>query len=298
MHQSRNPIQPALAPDRGQDRQVQADLTRLLYAHAPPGIAATAVNGLLVAIAMSLVGNVLAIWTWFCSLLLILTARALLVVRYRHDPTARPDHYWTSRYALGAGATGAALGLAVLLLPGGDLTHLVFLGFVISGMVAAAMPSLSAHLSAYRVYALAALVPFGLSMAIVGDQLAYTFVFMVVLFGLFMWINAGRYHATLRQSLELGHANVDLVADLTREKEQIATLNRALEREVEERRSVAQALVLAKDGAESANQAKSQFVANMSHEIPHPHERCPGDAGDARRHGPGHPPAGLCRDRP
>ena len=104
-------------------------------------------------------------------------------------------------------------------------------------------------------------------MAIVGDQLAYTFLFMVVLFGLFLWINARRYHATLRQSLELGHANVDLVGDLTREKEQIATLNRELEREIEERRSVAQALVLAKEGAESANQAKSQFVANMSHEI-------------------------------
>ena len=129
------------------------------------------------------------------------------------------------------------------------------------------MPSLSAHLRAYQAYALAALVPFGLRMAIVGDQLAYTFLFMVVLFGLFLWINARRYHATLQQSLELGHANVDLVGDLTREKEQIATLNRELEREIEERRSVAQALVLAKEGAESANQAKSQFVANMSHEI-------------------------------
>ncbi|HYN76287.1 MAG TPA: response regulator [Lamprocystis sp. (in: g-proteobacteria)] len=267
MYQSRNPIQPWSSPERGPDRQVLADLTRLLYEYAPPGLVITTVNGLLVASAMSLVGNPLAIWIWFGSLLLILAARAMLVARYRRDPAARSDQYWTSRFALGAGATGAALGLSVLLLPGGELAHLVFLGFVISGMVAAAMPSLSAYLRAYQAYALAALVPFGWSMALVGDQLAYTFLFMVVLFGLFMWINALRYHATLRQSLELGYANVDLVADLTREKEQIATLNRELEREIEERRSVAQALVLAKEGAESANQAKSQFVANMSHEI-------------------------------
>ena len=80
----------------------------------------TAVNGLLVASAMSLVGNPLAIWTWFGSLLLILAARALLVVRYRRDPAAQPDQFWTSRFALGAGATGAALGLSVLLLPGGN----------------------------------------------------------------------------------------------------------------------------------------------------------------------------------
>jgi two-component system, sensor histidine kinase and response regulator len=258
---------PSLTREPGPRPQLQADLTRMLYTQASAGLVVTAVNGLLVAAAMSLVSIPLAVWAWCGSLLLILGARALLVARFRRDPGAHPCRYWLRHFALGAAATGLAWGLSALLLPGQVLAYQVFLGFVISGMVAGAMPTLSPYLLAYRAYLLAALVPFGVRMAIVGDQLAYTFLFLVAMFGLFMWINARRYHATLRYSLELGYANLELVGDLTQEKERIADLNRELEREIEERRSVAQALVLAKEGAESANQAKSQFVANMSHEI-------------------------------
>ncbi|WP_295413576.1 response regulator [uncultured Thiodictyon sp.] len=250
-----------------QDRQVQADLTRLLYDQVRPGIVVTLVNAVLVAGAMSLVASPAAVWTWFGSLGLILAARALLVARFHQDRAAVADRVWAQRFTLGAGATGLAWGLSVLLLPVNALSYQVFLGFVISGMVAGAIPTLSHHLLAYRAYLLTALVPFGVRMAVLGDQLAYTFLFLVTLFGLFMWVNAGRYHTTLRRSLELGYANLDLVADLTREKEQIDELNQQLAREVDERRTIQQALVSAKEVAESASLAKSQFVANMSHEI-------------------------------
>jgi len=256
---------PTLGAD--QERQVQADLTRLLFEQAPPGLALTAVNAALVAAAMGFVAEPLAVWTWFASLLLILAARALLLRRFRRDRAAAPDASWTRRFTLGAAATGIAWGLATLLLPGRDLSYQVFLGFVLSGMVAGAIPTLSHHLLAYRVYLLAALLPFGVHLAVLDNQLAYTFLFMLILFGFFMWINAGRYHETLRRSLELGHANLDLVADLTREKHQIAELNDQLALEVEERRCAQQALIHAKEVAESASLAKSQFVANMSHEI-------------------------------
>ena len=269
MPEPHEPVPPSSSPARGQEqaRQIQADLTQMLYVQAPPGLAVTAVNGLLVAAAMSLVSSALAAWAWFGSLVLILAARALLLVRFHRAPHLHPDAFWSSRFALGAAATGLAWGLSVVLLPSDELAYQVFLGFVISGMAAGAIPTLSPHLLAYRAYLLAALIPFGIRMAILGDQLAYTFLIIVTLFGLFMWINARRYHDTLRRSLELGRANLDLVADLTREQERISNLNQELEREVRERRAVAAALVQAKEGAESASQAKSQFVANMSHEI-------------------------------
>jgi signal transduction histidine kinase/CheY-like chemotaxis protein len=256
---------PTLGAD--QERQVQADLTRLLFEQAPPGLVLTAVNAALVTAAMGFVAEPLAVWTWFASLLLILAARALLLRRFRRDRAAAADAAWTRRFTLGAAATGMAWGLATLLLPGRDLSYQVFLGFVLSGMVAGAIPTLSHHLLAYRAYLLTALLPFGVHLAVLDNQLAYTFLFMLILFGFFMWINAGRYHETLRRSLELGHANLDLVADLTREKHQIADLNDQLALEVEERRSAQQALIHAKEVAESASLAKSQFVANMSHEI-------------------------------
>ena len=254
--------------DRGdRDSRILTDLTRLLYDQAPVGLAITAVNALLVATGMSWVASPAAAWSWCVALLAVLVARALLVAQYRRDPQALAAENWSRRFSRGASATGLAWGLAPMILPGDDLTYQVFIGFVIAGMVAGAVTSLSANLWCYRSYLLAALVPYGVRLALFGQPLAHTFLLMLSLFGLYMWLNARNYRDTLRRSLELGYANLDLVADLTRERDRIVGLNGELEREVAERRSVQEALVLAKEGAEQANLAKSQFVANMSHEI-------------------------------
>ncbi|QVL51143.1 MAG: response regulator [Thiocapsa sp.] len=249
------------------DARIEADLTRLLFEHLPASLVITAANALLVAAAMSLVSSPAGAWVWFAALLMILIARGLLMMCYRRAGETRSSTEWTRRFVLGAAATGLAWGISVFLLPGHVLTYQVFLGFVISGMVAGAIPSLSACLVAYLSYMLGALVPFALRMIVIGDELAYTFLALILLFAVFMWLNARRYHRTLRHALELGHVNLDLIASLTQEKERIAALNRDLEREIEERRATEAALVIAKEQAESASIAKGQFVANMSHEI-------------------------------
>ncbi|RKT43264.1 ATP-binding protein [Thiocapsa rosea] len=247
--------------------RIEADLTRLLFEQLPASLVITAANAVLVAAAMSLVSSPAGAWIWFAALVVILVARGLLMMRYRRAGKARSSTDWTRRFALGAAATGLAWGLSVFLLPSHVLTYQVFLGFVISGMVAGAIPSLSPCLVAYLSYMLGALVPFALRMIVIGDELAYTFLALILLFAVFMWLNARRYHRTLRHSLELGHVNLDLIDSLTQEKERIAALNRDLEREIQERRATEAALVIAKEQAESASIAKGQFVANMSHEI-------------------------------
>ncbi|WP_296804714.1 response regulator [Thiocapsa sp.] len=249
------------------DALIEKDLTRLLFEQLPASLVITGANALLVAAAMSLVSSPAGAWIWFAALVVILIARGRLMMDYRRAGEARSSTDWPRRFALGAAATGLAWGLSVFLLPSHVLTYQVFLGFVISGMVAGAIPSLSAYLAAYFLYMLGALVPFALRMIVIGDELAYTFLALILLFAVFMWLNARRYHRTLRHSLELGHVNLDLIDSLTQEKERIAALNRDLEREIEERRATEAALVIAKEQAESASIAKGQFVANMSHEI-------------------------------
>ena len=258
------PAPPHQAPGGG---ELQRRLTEMLYEQAPPGLAVTAVNGILVTLALSWAGSGIVPWIWLAALLLLLAARLLLVARFREGRERCSDRRWSARFAFGAGATGLAWGLAVLMLPAGNLAYPVFLGFVVSGMVAGAIPSLSPNLAGYRAYLLSALVPFALYMAHVGGELALTLVPLVVLFGAFMWVNAGRYHEMLVGSLRLGQANLDLVTDLTRERDRIASLNARLEAEVAERGSAQEELLRAKEQAESASVAKSQFVANMSHEI-------------------------------
>jgi len=56
-------------------------------------------------------------------------------------------------------------------------------------------------------------------------------------------------------------------ADLSEAKERIKEKNASLEREIDERERIGQALATAKTEAELANRTKSEFLANMSHEL-------------------------------
>ncbi|KAH8959773.1 hypothetical protein BDL97_06G094800 [Sphagnum fallax] len=56
-------------------------------------------------------------------------------------------------------------------------------------------------------------------------------------------------------------------AEVTRRTEDLALVNEALKKEIEERKRVQEELKKAKDAAHQADKMKSQFLANMSHEI-------------------------------
>jgi signal transduction histidine kinase/DNA-binding response OmpR family regulator len=263
-----NTAQQTDGPARGpRDSRVGQDLTRLLYEQAPIGLALTVVNAFLVTVAISLTSLGASLWSWFGAVVALVLARQWLVIRYRRDPGACSDRLWARLFALGTTLTGAAWGASALLLPPEGVIHQLFLAFVIAGMVAGAIPSLSSYLPAYVGYMLLALLPLAERVALMGGYLSQTLLVMILLFSLFLVSSARRYHQTLIRSLELGYANADLVASLTREKERIGALNADLRREVAERRAIGRALVLAKEEAEAASQAKSRFVANMSHEI-------------------------------
>jgi signal transduction histidine kinase/DNA-binding response OmpR family regulator len=248
-------------------QRVFNDLVRLQFDQAPVGIAVTAANGLIVTLAMSHFFPTGLAWLWYLGLLAILAARVFLVLGYRAKETALAVRAWSRLFTAGAAATGLAWGLSVYALPWASFNDEVFLSFVIAGMVAGAIPSLSPCLSTYVLYMLGALLPVAVRMAIISGNFALTFLLLITLFGLFMFVTAKAHHTTVRRSLELRYANEDLVADLTEESARAKALNAKLTDEVHRRASMEQALLIAKEQAEAANGAKSEFVANMSHEI-------------------------------
>lgn len=259
----------AASPEREAliEARVRLDLLRMVFAQAPLGLAVTLFNGFLVSLAMVFIFEVERAWLWLGILVVVVGLRLAVVLAYRHRPQSLSPTRWKWLFALGAGIGGLVWGLSVEVLPGPSFHDDVFLSFVISGMVAGAIPSLAPNIGCYTAYLLGALVPLAVHMGLRGDHLGLTFLVLIVAFGFFMLASARAHHRTLWGSLLLSYANEALVADLTSESQRVKQLNARLQAEVDERARAQSALVEAKERAEAANLAKSAFVANMSHEI-------------------------------
>ncbi|WP_462320406.1 response regulator [Halochromatium sp.] len=248
-------------------QRVRSDLMRLMYDQAPLGLAVTGLNGIFVTLALVYIFATPSAWFWLAVLVLVLGARALIVLGFRYRPDALAESRWKALFVFGAAAAGLVWGLSPSLLSGPSFVDDVFLSFVIAGMVAGAIPSLAPSTGCYLAYLLGALAPLAVHMAMRGDSLGHTFLALILAFGVFMLLSARTYHRTLWTSLTLRHHNADLVTELTAESERAKRLNEQLQAEIDQRARAQRALTEAKERAESANLAKSAFVANMSHEI-------------------------------
>jgi diguanylate cyclase (GGDEF)-like protein/PAS domain S-box-containing protein len=162
-------------------------------------------------------------------------ARAVLPV---HEVRA-----WRNRFLVGAAASGMLWGAAGLFLfPEYSLPHQVFLSFVIAGMIAGAVGTLSAVIWAFALFAAPALLPIVLQFLLHGGELHFPMSFMAILYGLAMTAVARHVNLTIRDSLALSQRNGELVEVLTAANAHAEHLNRELHDEIAERRDTESAL--------------------------------------------------------
>ena len=161
----------------------------------------------------------------------------------RAMPAPQQVRRWRNRFLAGAAASGLLWGAAGLFLfPEHSLPHQVFVSFVIAGMIAGAVGTLSAVTWAFALFAVPALLPIVLQFLLHAGELGFSMSFMAVLYGLAMAAVARHVNLTIRESLALSQRNGELVEVLTAANAHAEQLNRELHDEIAERRDTESAL--------------------------------------------------------
>ena len=214
----------------------------LLYRNVRLGQIVSIVNAsFLVWVAQPLVAPTsLVIW-WLLAVVMAGLRMAMTANFYGQSEPERQaaTAFWRQRALFGAAASGLIwAGGALLLIVSGDTILQLFTAFVMAGMIAGAVPVLAADRLVFRSYAwpIALAVVVG---AIGTDPLHVAFSVMCLVFLLAATRSADYFHDTLQDTFRLKDEKVKLVEHLEH----------------------------ARQVAEQSNRAKTEFLANISHEL-------------------------------
>ncbi|OIO59554.1 MAG: hybrid sensor histidine kinase/response regulator [Alphaproteobacteria bacterium CG_4_10_14_0_2_um_filter_63_37] len=170
--------------------------------------------------------------------------------RYNADPDryTRLDH-WRTRFLAGAALSGITWGYIGWAFFQPTLYTLFPIALVLPTLVALSVPSVGIYFPAHLIFNLLTLMPFLARALAEGSQLLLFQAFPVVVTMVSCLIFSWRQQATIRESIRLRFANLDLL-DQIREENEIAEM--------------------ARRQAEDANAAKSRFLAAASHDLRQP----------------------------
>jgi signal transduction histidine kinase len=221
--------------------RVEAEMTRLLYRTAGFGLYSNFVLAIVLAA---------GVWTYFpmrltlgwLAVICTVSGVRLLLNQTFARKLLRDDQLrlWRSLFYFGVIAAGCTWGVAGwLFLQTNELLPRCLVVFILAGMNAGAARSLASVRLCYAAYIVTTLTPATLAFLVYREPGSWTLVACTFTYVLFLLNTARLHHQDLRKLFSLIFENEELVATLSD----------------------------AKRRAESANQAKTEFLATMSHEI-------------------------------
>jgi len=168
---------------------IQTALTRRLFSASNISLVSSIILAVILAYVQSNVidSGVILVWG-FVVVLLALLRMALTRAYQRSDPGDNSStHSWLIKFRLGVFVTGMAWGSAgILLFPANDPQHQIFLVFILAGLTAGSLVSLSADLVSAFAYILLVILPIIIRLFVTEDNMSVAMGMPLVLYLGFM----------------------------------------------------------------------------------------------------------------
>ncbi len=184
---------------------IQYEQTNLLYKSLSLGALVTLVNASVLAFVQWNVIEHSVIMIWLGVMVLITLARMMNVYLYNcQSVDNQQSGLWVQYFNMGAIAAGMAWGAAVIFLfPENVLPNQVLLAFVIAGMCAGAVTSLSFMLLPIRAFLILSLVPIIIKFLLGDSMIMVAMGVMSLLFFATLWISSKRIYQNTLQNISL-----------------------------------------------------------------------------------------------
>jgi len=187
--------------------EIRSDLIRIIYDSIPTSLLTILVNSGILSFILWDVTAHQSILVWFSITNLLSIVRYILLNQFNaiKDQLLIPQK-WADRAVVCSAFSGALWGAtSVWLFPVNEISHQVFLAFVIAGMCAGAVTTLSAKMSALITFVLLSLVPMLGQFLAQGTYIGNAMSMMTLLFIVMILLSSKRLNRTIQDSLLIRH---------------------------------------------------------------------------------------------
>ena len=187
------------------DLSIQREQLVLLYDSITVSALATLVNATMLAIVeWSFVGHQ-SIIVWYIIINFVTAMRWMTARAFKNSSKDLNEVLlWKRRFNLGALSAAIVWGLGMIFLfPEESLVHQSFLAFIMAGMCAGAVTSLSFMLFPVRIFLLISLVPLITQLLLGDSNIMIAMGIMILLFLIMVWISSKRIYLSTLQNIAL-----------------------------------------------------------------------------------------------
>ena len=251
------------------EQRVRAELVRTAYADSIYGAPFAMVIAVILGRTMLTAFPAKVVMPWTVAMLACNTLRLISRWAYTRRPV-RPENagWWEICFVAVSAITGLCVGWGMWLFYGAnDPIYRVIVVFVLAGLTTGASRLLAPVYWANLLYLYFSVAPLLPRFLTGSDLRGYALGIMCVIYMGYMTVAARQHLRTLRGLVRLGYENTALVESLGAAKDGAEKFNRELTAEIDRRKIVETELRAARERAEAANRAKTDFLATMSHEI-------------------------------